>query len=678
MQTTKSWISGCLLLFFLLPPLLAQKRAITIPDMWAMNRIGAIVLSPDGEWIAYEVSKYNIDSGGKNTDIYLINTLGGSGIQLTTHPGYDGNPVWSPDASLLAFLSDRSGSRQIHVLSMRGGEARQVSFLPTEIKSFQWSPDGKHFAFTTDVWPTTTNLDSSALLDRHSEEAPNNGRIIDRLFYRHWNDWRSPKRTQIYVMPHTGEAVWHITSGPFSSPPEALGSKRDYCFSPDGREIAFVRNADSLRALSTNNDIYIAPVTGGSMRRLTKNPGNDNHPTYSPDGKWLAFRAMARAGFEADQVDLLLIQRETDALRNLTGSFDLDVGEVCWSPSGEQIYFTAEDQGRSAIFVVNLKNSKIKGLIHQGHNSYLHVAPDETQLFFRRTHSHLPHEVFISDEKGEKTYQLSYTNKYSLEQLEMNPVEDFWYPSYDNKIVHGLLIKPPFFDPAMEYPMILLIHGGPQGSWKDQFHYRWNAQLFASRGYVVAMINPRGSKGYGQEFCDAVTKNWGGGPYRDLMEGVDYLLEKYPFIKQSELSAAGASYGGYMVNWIAGHTDRFNCLVSHAGISNPYSFYGATEELWFPEWEFDGNPYDNPKLYDKWSPLKYAEDFKTPTLVVHGEKDFRVPVDQGLQMFTALQRRGVPSKLLYFEDEDHFINKPRNSIIWWNTVLGWIDLWNPK
>lgn len=660
----------------LIGSLQAQKRAITVKDMWAMKRVGNMSLSPDGDWIAYEVSNIDFDTGKKNTDIYLINTLGGAGIQLTTHPGYDGKPAWSPDASLLAFLSDRSGSRQIHVLALSGGEARQVSFLPTSIQNFLWSPDGNHFAITTEVWPATTSLDSSASIDRQTNALDRQFHIVDELFYRHWNAWRSPKRTQIYMITSSGDAVWHITSGPFSSPPEALGSSRDFSFSPDGQEIAFVRNADSLSALSTNNDIYIAPVAGGSMRRLTKNPGNDNHPVYSPDGKWLAFRAMARAGFEADQVDLLLIQRENDALRNLTGSFDLDVGEICWAPSSEKIFFTAGDQGRSAIFMVNLKNGKIKGLVHRGNNASLQVSPDESQLYFRRTHTNLPYEVFVCDEEGEKTYQLSYTNKQLLENLEMNPVEDFWFPSYDNKIVHGLLVKPPFFDPAMEYPMILLIHGGPQGAWKDQFHYRWNAQLFASRGYVVAMINPRGSKGYGQEFCDAVSRNWGGGPYRDLMKGVDYLLDKYPFIKESALSAAGGSYGGYMVNWIAGHTDRFNCLVSHAGVSNPLSFYGATEELWFPEWEFGGNPYDEPKLYERWSPLKYAKDFKTPTLVVHGEKDFRVPIDQGLQMFTALQRQGVPSKLLYFEDEDHFVNKPANSQIWWTTVLDWIDRWN--
>ncbi|NQT25745.1 S9 family peptidase [candidate division KSB1 bacterium] len=649
-----------------------QKRAITSVDMWEMKRIGSMVLSPDGEWLAYEVKQYNIEKNSQNTDIYLVSNMGGNERQLTTYAGYDGSPCFSSDGSILAFISDRSGSRQIHVLPMDGGESQQITALDVDVEQFNWSPDGQYFAYTTQELVPEMNQDTTDVMQYKNE----NVRVIDDLFFRHWNSWRNSKRSYLNIMPATGGASWHISSGEHDIPPISLGSDHDFNFSPDGKEIAFVRKTDSLEALSTNNDIYTASSKGGSIRRITPNLGNDNQPVYSPDGKFIAYRAMQRPGFEADQYDLMLYNREKRTSTNLTASFDLDIDEIRWAPSSDFIYFTAGNQGRIVIFRVQLKNRKIKGLVHQGSNTRLSIAPDESRLYFVRSHTHMPHEIFSSNDEGDRTFQITYTNRTRMSRLEMNPAEEFWFPSSDSKLVHGFLVKPPAFDPARTYPAILLIHGGPQGAWEDEFHYRWNAQLFASRGIVVVMINPRGSKGYGQEFCNAVSKNWGGVPYRDLMSGLDFVLKKYRFIDGNRISAAGASYGGYMVNWIAGHTDRFTCLVSHAGLSNPYSFYGTTEELWFPEWEFDGTPYENTRYYERWSPLRSAKDFKTPMLVVHGEQDFRVPIEQGLQMFTALQRMHVPSRFLYFGDEGHFVNKPQNAQIWWQTVLDWIDQWN--
>jgi dipeptidyl aminopeptidase/acylaminoacyl peptidase len=648
-----------------------QKRAITSMDLWQMKRIGSMVLSPDGEWLAYEIKQYNVEENSQNTDIYLVSNMGGEERQLTTCAGYDGSPHFSSDGSLLAFLSDRSGSRQIHVLPMDGGEAQQITALNTEVEAFIWSPDDQYFAYTTREAVSGTN-DTTSVMPYKNE----NVRLSDDLFFRHWNAWRDGKRSCLNIMEATGGRSWRITSGEHDIPPLSLGSDQDFAFSPDGREIAFVRKTDSLEALSTNNDIYIASSTGGSIRRITPNLGNDNQPVYSPDGKYIAYRAMQRPGFEADQYDLILYDREKRNSTNLTASFDLDVDEIRWAPSSDFIFFTAGNQGRIVIFRVQLKNGKIKGLVHQGCNTRLSIAPDESRLYFVRSHMHMPHEIFSSNEDGDHTVQITYTNRTLMSRLEMNPAEEFWFPGSENKLIHGFLVKPPAFDPAQTYPAILLIHGGPQGAWEDDFHYRWNAQLFASRGYVAVMINPRGSKGYGQEFCNAVSKNWGGVPYRDLMIGLDFVSRKYHFIDGNRISAAGASYGGYMVNWFAGHTDRFTCLVSHAGLSNPYSFYGTTEELWFPEWEFEGAPYENTRYYDRWAPLRTAKDFKTPVLVIHGEQDFRVPVEQGLQMFTALQRMQIPSRFLYFGDEGHFIDKPQNAQIWWQTVLDWIDKWN--
>lgn len=658
-----------------LHPVLAQRRALTVEDLWSMRRVGEPVLSPNGEWLAFTITQYEMESNGRETDIFLVSSIGGAVRQLTTHTGYDGNPCWSPDGSILAFLSNRDGSPQIYAIQLDGGEAQKISNIPTGINDFLWSPDGKYFAFTTDVYPEASSLDASLLFDQKRHQSSTKARLIDGLFYRHWNHWNDEKRSHVFVMSSNGGDPWDVTPGHFDTPPISLGGMQDYVFSPDGEEIAFVRNTDPILALSTNNDIFVVSSRGGTIRRITQNPANDNQPVYSPDGQYIAYRSMERPGFEADQYDLMLYHRQTGSIRNLTNEFDLDIDEIVWAHSSEKIYFTSGDQQGLGIFSIEIKNEKIKGLVLQGCNRDIMVSPDDDMLFFRSTFVNLPDEIFSCNHKGEKVHQITHSNQTLLQALEMNSFDGFWFPSYDNRIVHGLILKPPFFDPAKTYPAILLIHGGPQGAWRDQFHYRWNAQLFASRGYVVILINPRGSKGYGQEFCDAVSKNWGGSPYRDIMVGLDYAVRKYKFIDANRIAAAGGSYGGYMVNWIAGHTNRFRCLISHAGISDLTSFYGATEELWFPEWEFDGPPHLNSKHYEKWSPLRYAKDFVTPTLVVHGQLDYRVPVTQGFQMFTALQRQKIPSRLLYFPDEGHFIQKPQNARLWWNTLLDWIDAW---
>lgn len=672
----RRFITGAVILLLLSQQAFGKRRAITVRDLYDLTRIEEFALSPDGRWIAYTLRRNEMTHEGKSTDIFAIKSVGGSPRQLTTHPAYDGKPCWSPDGTMLSFISERTGSRQIHAIPIDGGEAQQVTNIPTGIDDFLWSPDdaGKYMAFTTRVYPDAPIPDSTARIDQ-SAMSDGQAYLFERLLFRHWNSWQDGKRSHIFVMPSTGGTAWDVTPGDFNTPPLSLGSRRDFAFSPDGEEIAFVRNTDSLLAVSTNNDIFIVPSRGGTIRKITENPANDNEPVYSPDGTMIAYRAMDKPGYEADQYDLMIYHRRKHSVSNLTEDFDQDIEEIVWSPSSERIYFTCGDQGSVAIFVIELKNQKIKPLVLNGCNSLVCTGPDENHLYFLRTHMHLPHEIYTSDDRGEESFQLTFTNQNKINALEMNGVENFFYPSFDNRIVHGMLLKPPFFDPAQKYPAILLIHGGPQGAWRDEFHPRWNAQLFASRGYVVILINFRGSKGYGQDFCLAVTRNWGDGPYRDLISGLDYVINKYPFVDPSKIAAAGGSYGGYLINWIAGHTDRFRCLVSHAGIFNLASFYGATEELWFPEWEFNGTPYDNIRLYDRWSPLRHARHFTTPTLVIHGGQDFRVPVDQGLQMFTACQRQNIPSKLLYFPDEGHFIQKPKNATLWWDTVLDWIDRW---
>jgi dipeptidyl aminopeptidase/acylaminoacyl peptidase len=680
MSRAQRLFAGALLLVFITASVAvgAGKRAITVEDMWAMKRIGSLALSPDGKWIAFSLTEYSMEQNRGRTDIFLVSTRTGELRQLTTYSGYDGHPVWMPDGERIAFVSTRDGSPQIYLLDLRGGEARKLTDLPTGVQSFVVSPDGKYFLVQTEVYPEAKTLEESARMDRKRKESKVKARIITRLLYRHWNRWLEGKRRHVYLVAADGSVIRDVTPGDFDTPPISLGSGHDFTFSPDGKEIAFVRNEDPVVAISTNNDIFVVPVAGGERKKITESRANDNQPVYSPDGRYIAYHAMARPGFEADQYDLMLYDRKTGSIRNLTEQFDRDVDEIVWSPDSRFIYFNSRNEGRRSVFRIRIRDGKIEELIHDHINTSLAVSPDGRSLYFRRQCSTMPYEIFVFDLKKKKERQLTFVNRERLAQLQMNHVEDFWFESFDGRKVHGFLLKPPFFEPGKKYPMVYLIHGGPQGMWSDDFHYRWNSQMFASPGYIVAMVNFRGSKGYGQWFCDQVSKDWGGGPYKDLMAGLDYLYRTYDFIDTTRVAAAGASYGGFMINWIAGHTDRFRCLVSHDGVAEQVSMYGATEELWFPEWEFGGTPYENPELYDRFSPVRYAKNFKTPMLLIHGEQDFRVPYTQGLQMFTALQRMGVPSKLLYFPDEDHFVTKPQNARLWWNTVLGWIAEWINK
>jgi dipeptidyl aminopeptidase/acylaminoacyl peptidase len=660
----------------------AEKRPMTVEDLWAMKRIGQVALSPDGQWLAYELMQYDMEKNSGNSDLWLVPTLGGEPKQLTVNAKFDGIPRWKPDGNGLGFISARDGSRQIYLLPMSGGEAKKITDFPVDVEDFIWSPDGQHIAFSAAVYADAKDLQETADRDKSREESKVMARIIDHLMFRSFDRWTEGKRTHVFVCTSGGKNVVDVTPGDYDSPPLDLGGSRDFVFSPDGKEIAFVRNPDPMVAASTNNDVFIVPMNGGEAKNITAaNKAVDNQPFYSPDGKYLAYKAMKRPGFEADQYEIMLYDQQTGQQQSLTDSFDLTPEETVWSPDGQSIFFTAENQGRNSIFVIDVANKQITELVHDHDNGKIIVGRDGKTLYFSRETVAMPEELFRLVLKSKTEEQLTFVNQELLSRIKLNPVEDFWFSSFDGKKAHGLLLKPPFFDPDKKYPLIFLIHGGPQGQWSDDFHYRWNASLFAAPGYVVAMINFRGSRGYGQAWCDAVSKDWGGGPYRDLMVGLDYLLSTYPFIDKEKLAAAGASYGGFMIDWIATHTDRFNVLVSHAGVFDQRSMYGATEELWFPEWEFGGTPYEQPELYEKWSPSYYAADFKkykTPTLVIAGEQDYRVPVTQGLQMFTAMQRMGVPSRLIYFPDETHFVSKPQNSRLWWNEVFAWIDKWLKK
>lgn len=672
----------CLLLSFMIPVFSAEKRIMTVKDMWAMKRISDVQLSPDGKCIAFTQTEYCMEDNSSQTDIWMISIKGGIPQRMTTHDAYDGHPRWRPDGSAITFISTRNDSRQIYSLPIDGGEAVQISDFPVDVLRFIWSPTGDKLAFTSYVYPDAHSLNETAQRDEQKEESHVKARIVDHLLFRIWDRWTNGKRTHVFVYDLNDKSTTDVTPGDYDAPPLDLNSDQDFVFSPDGKELAYVSNKTDMPTINTNNDIYLVPLSGGDTVNLTgENQAVDNAPRYSPDGNFIAYKAMVRPGFEADQYDIILYNRQTGLRASLTTDFDLSPLELKWSSDSQCLYFNTQERGRRTVYRVDIQKNAIEKLMENHVNADINIGPASRMLYVRRQSNVMPYEILSLHTKKSNVTQITHVNKPLLDQLEMNPVEDFWFESFDGQEVHGMLVKPPFFDETKKYPLIYLIHGGPQGMWSDDFHYRWNSSMFAAPGYVVVMVNFRGSKGYGQDWCDAVSKDWGGGPYRDLMTGLDYVLQEYDFIDDSRIAAAGASYGGFMVNWIATHTDRFDALVSHAGVYDQRSMYGATEELWFPEWEFGGTSYENPELYEKWSPSYYVDNFnkyKTPTLVIHGQHDYRVPVTQGFQMFTALQRMGVPSKMIYFPDETHFVSKPQNARLWWVEVFDWIEKWINK
>jgi dipeptidyl aminopeptidase/acylaminoacyl peptidase len=649
------------------------KRPMTFDDLMAVKRIGEAQVSPDGSRVAYVVTEVDKNLNRGKRSVWVVPTSGGSPQQLITSDKNDFSPQWSADGKWIAFLSTREGAPQIFVAGADGSNPRKVTGAPEGVGEFIWSPNGKLFAFTTDVYPDCGSLNCVGKRVEAEEKNKVKAVIADRLLYRHWDSFKRGKRSHMFVVPSEGGEPKDLTPGDFDTPPFSLGDPTAFDFAPDSGEIVFARNTDKVEATSTNNDLFIVSVGGGEARRITgNNPGSDTTPRFSPDGKYIAYRSQARNGYESDRFRLMLYDRKSGTSKELSTGFDRWVGELVWAPDSQNIFIVAEDRGRELIGVASI-NGGVKPLVANTASNGVSISSDGKTLAFTRSSLTAPAEVFASKSDGSDARQLTQANAALMAQLDLNKAEDFEFDGALKSKIHGYILKPPQFDKTKKYPMVLLIHGGPQGAWLDSWGYRWNFQMWAARGYVTVMINPHGSTGYGQAFTEEISGDWGGAAYEDLMKGVDHVI-KLGYVDPTRLGAAGGSYGGYMINWILGHTDRFKALVSHAGVYNLTSMY-ATEELWFNEWEFKGTPWDNPELYTKWSPHLSAKNFKTPTLVVHGELDYRVPVGEGLQLFSTLQRKGVPSKLLYYPDEGHWVLKPQNSELWYKTVLDWFDQW---
>ncbi|MHC4425729.1 MAG: dipeptidyl-peptidase 5 [Planctomycetota bacterium] len=657
---------------------LAETHPFSIHDMLAMDRLSDPQVSPDGKWIVFVLRETDLEADKGLTDLWLVGTDGTDLRRLTSHPEGDSNPRWAPDGKSVWFISARSDSSQVWRIRIDGGEARQITDEPLDVGNLVIAPDGKHIAFTMEVFPdSNTVADTKARLDK-IEQRKASGRIYERIFVRHWDTWKDGRRSHLFVMPAAGgDAVDVMHDMDADTPSKPFGGPEEITFTPDGRGIVFsARDVGPEEPWSTDFDLYLAPVDGSEQPNcLTeKNKAWDTHPVFSPDGKTLAYLAMTRPGYESDHLRIVLRRWPGSAERVLTENWDRSPSSFCFSANGKTIYTTAANTGQRSLFAINVRTGAVRTIVKEGSISSPGIAGG--RVIYGLNNLRSPVRLYCVKPDGSDVRRITNINAGKIASVRMGEYEQFTFAGWNDETVYCYVVKPIDFDPDKQYPVAFLIHGGPQGSFGNMFHYRWNPQAYAGAGYAAVMVDFHGSVGYGQAFCDSIRADWGGKPLEDLQKGLAAALERYPWMDGDRVGALGASFGGYMINWIAGNwPDRFRCLVNHDGNLCERMAYYDTEELWFPEWDRVGTPWDNPESYEKHNPVNFVKNWKTPMLVIHGAQDFRVADTQGLGTFNALQRRGIPSKLLYFPDENHWVLKPANSILWHETVISWLDQW---
>lgn len=665
------------------------KRALTLEDLFQFKRVSDPQISPDGRHIVYVVSEVLFDENRTQSDLWIADTAGGAPRPLTSTPKNERSPRWSPDGQWIAFESNRSGDYQIWLLPVVGGEARQLTALSTGATGPRWAPRGDQLAFVSEVYPQFSALPFAEADAKNAAEAAARekskvkARVATQLLYRHWDSWVEDKRQHVFVVgvkdgAATG-APRNVTPGDNDGVPTSstFSAGEEYDFSPDGKFLAFTAPPLPLReqAWSTNHDLWLVDLATLQKKQLTTNPAADGFPRFSPDGQTLAYRAQARAGFEADKWELRVLDLATGQSRSLTAAWDRSADGFVWTPDGRTLYTTAGEAGAEPIFAVATQGaSEPRRLpVGRGMASAISLSADGGVLAYAFNNATSPADVFAlnpgaTDDSGPRA--ITRANAALVASLELNALETVTVAGANGDPVQMWLLKPPGFDAKKKYPLVFWVHGGPQGAFSDAWGYRWNPQVWAAQGYVIALPNPRGSTGFGQKFTDDISRDWGGKVFADLMACMDWLAQQ-PYIDATRAAAAGASYGGYMMNWFQGHTDRFRTLITHCGVYNLESMYGTTEEVWFAEWD-TGIPWRDREQVAKWSPHTYAAKFKTPNLIIHNDLDFRVPLSQGMELFTALQRQGIPSRLVMFPDEGHWVNKPQNSDRWHREIFAWL------
>ncbi len=647
-----------------------------VEDLQKLRRLNEAMLSPDGRWVAYSIQTSDVKKNKSATNLWLIPAGGGSPIQLTfSEQGSNSLVRWAPDSRSLYFLSSRDkDTPQIFRLAMGGGEASQLTHFAIGVGSFLLSPDGKTLAVTASVFPDCRDLACNEKKKKEVEDNPVKVRTITTLPFRRWDEWVDGKRNHIFVMPSGGGDAKDITPGDADAPIWTESGGEEVAFSPDSKEIAFSRFTEN-EALTANSDIYVIPVQGGEPRQITRSRGTETTPLYSPDGRYISYLATVRPDAETDVTRLFVYDRKTGTLRNLTEPLDRSIATHFWSPNSKSLYLSFEDRGLIPVARLDLTSGRVARLFAEGVSGNIQPSRDGSFLIFTNANFSRPNELFRLNAKGDRTpVQLSFENRGILKEIQFGEFSSFSFPGAHGDTVQSWQIRPPGFDPGKKYPLLLMMHGGPENAWNNLFHYRWNAQLFAAAGYVVIAPNFHGSSGFGLKFMDAIKGDWGGAPYQDQMKAVDVALS-WSYVDSTRLGAAGASYGGYMANWVAGHTDRFRAIVSHDGLFDILTMFYSSDLVGGIGPEFKGTPWENQQALIDVAPATFAKNFKTPMLVIHGERDYRVDPSQGYAMFQVLQAMHVPSKLLVFPEENHWVRKPADNIFWYHNVLDWLDHW---
>jgi dipeptidyl aminopeptidase/acylaminoacyl peptidase len=694
MVTAQLWSFPLLMLLALLAPsalltpsaLRAQnktqeKKPLTIDGFEAVKVVSDPQIAPNGAAVLYAVRTTNLAENSRATTTYKASVAGGAPAAFPDESTHATEARWSPDGKRIAYIA----GEQLWVADQAGGARKQITSLTGGATGLIWSPSGDRIAFTSRVYPGCADEACNASRKKAADANVVKAHTADQLMYRHWDRWDDGTRSHLFVIGADGTGLTELTpNAAYDVPIAPFGGSEGYAFAPDGRELAYsAKDQGREDAWSTDNNIYIVPVAGGKPAVITAgNRGADENPVYSPDGKYILYHSQARAGFESDRWRLMAYDRSSHQSHELLAGWDRNADSYCFTSGGHDILIQTVDASREKFYRAGFSNGAATApqLILSSHNnSSPSLDRAGRTLAWLQDAADRPAEVWVATLGGggiSGVKQISHANDALLAELKVFPVEDYWFKGANGDSVQGMVLRPPQWTPGKKFPVVLLIHGGPQVPWLDTWHGRWNYQLFAAPGYGVVIINPRGSPGYGQKFVDEISRDWGGAVYADLMAGLDAALVKYPWLDSTRMSAAGGSYGGYMVDWIAGHSDRFKALVSHAGPYNLESMYGATEELWFPAWEYGGPYWDSTAMqqqYRKYSPHLYAKNFKTPTLVTGGELDYRVPYTEDLSFFSALQRQGVPSRLVIFPDEGHWVQKPQNQKFWWGEVQGWLS-----
>ncbi|MCA9718890.1 MAG: S9 family peptidase [Myxococcales bacterium] len=653
----------------------AAKRRFSIETLYQLKSIGAPEWSPDGARALFTVTRHELARGTSNSDIYMLLRGGDEGPkvrQLTRHDGADGHPRWAPDGRSFLFTSDRSGKTQIWRMSLDGGEPEQLSDIPTGVADPEWAGSGR-VVFTARVFPeygADFGKTADALKDR--ESSPTQAHVMDDLLGRHWNFYKDGRRRHIFALELASGATWDLTPGDFDSPAFDTGGG-GFAISPDGLELCYASNREpgSARAWTTNKDLFVTAIErdadhAAPINLTGVNRAYDGDPAYSPDGRYIAFRRQEVPGYESDRFRLAVYDRAGGVVKVLTEGFDNWVLEARWAPDSASLVFKAAERGRTPLFRVALESGEARRLALPSARDY-DVAADGT-LGFSFTRVGEPVELFIAEPDGGDVRRVTGLNQTIANTVDIRPAEELWIEGAGGRTIHTFVVKPHGYKPGQRYPLILNVHGGPQSHWHDALRGDW--QVYPGSGYVVAFANPHGSIGYGQEFTDGIKQDWGGKVYEDLMAVTEHLSAQ-PYVDPARVGAMGWSYGGYMMNWMLGHTERFKAIASMMGIYDLRSFYGATEELWFAEADFGGPPWEGSEAYASWSPSARASEFKTPTLVITGERDYRVPYTQSLQLFTALRRQGVPARLIVFPDDGHWPSNVKSMPLYYAAHLDW-------